>query len=200
MTGTEIIKSKILEDARAKAAQTEEQARQEARKIIDQAQEEAAQKKAEILKKAEADGGEVYRRHLSVAGLEGRKAILQAKQDMVEAAFKAALERVSNLPDREYQKLIEDMVVHAATKGSGEILLSEKDRSRMNNELMSNINKRLKDAGTDGALVLSEESIRAAGGFILRSGDMEINSTLEILFEMLRPKLENEVVKILFGT
>lgn len=200
MTGTDKIKARILEDARAKASEIEEQARREAQEIIDQAKGEAALKKAEILKKAEADGNEAYRRLLSTAGLEGRKELLRARQDMVESAFRGALEKVTNLPDREYQKLIEDMVVRAATKGSGEILLSERDRSRMDKDFLDNINKHLKAAGIDGKLVLSKETIRTSGGFILRSGDMEVNSTFEIMFGMLKPDLENEVVKILFAT
>lgn len=200
MTGTDKIKARILEDAQAKASEIVAQARKEAQEILNQAKSEAAQKKADILKKAEADGNEAYRRLLSTAELEGRKELLRARQEMVEAAFRGALQKIVDLPDREYQKLLEDMVVRAATKGNGEILLSEKDRSRIDKDFLSNINKRLKDAGIEGNLVLSKDSIRTSGGFILRSGDMEVNSTFEILFGMLKPELENEVVKILFGT
>ncbi len=200
MTGTDKIKSRILEDARAKASEIEELARRDADEIMNQATQEAGLKRTEILKKAEADSQEAYRRLLSSAGLEGRKDLLRAKQDMVEAAFQGALERIVNLPDREYQKLMEDMAVNAAGKGNGEILLSEKDRSRLNKDFINNVNKRLQAAGINGNLVLSKETIRSSGGFILRSGDMEVNSTLEILFGMLRPELENEVVRILFST
>ena len=42
--------------------------------------------------------------------------------------------------------------------------------------------------------------IRTAGGVILKFGDMEINSTFEILFGMLRTELESDVVSILFGS
>lgn len=200
MTGTEKIKSRILEDARAKASEIEELARRDADEIMDQAIHEAQLKRAEIMKKAEADSQEVYRRLLSSAGLEGRKDLLRAKQDMIEAAFRGALERIVNLPDREYQKLLENMAVSAAPKGTGELLLSEKDRSRVDKEFLNNINKRLQASGINGNLVQSKDTIRSSGGFILKSGDMEVNSTLEILFGMLKPELENEVVKILFGT
>jgi len=200
MTGTEKIKSRILEDARAKAAEIEEQARQEAGAIMAQADKEASLKRAEILKKAEADSQEAYRRLISSAALEGRKDLLRAKQDMVEAAFRGALERIINLPDKEYQKLMEDMAVNAALKDGGEILLSERDRGRLDGSFLNNVNKRLQASGMKGKLVLSKDAIRSMGGFILKSGDMEVNSTLEILFGMLRPELENEVVKILFGT
>lgn len=200
MTGTDMIKAKILEDARKKAAETEEQARREAQVILKDASDEAERKTNDILMKAEADSQEVYRRLLAAAGLEGRKEILRAKQEMVEAAFQGALEKFANLPDTEYRKLIENMVVCAASKGSGEILLSEKDSRRIGKDFLSKVNGRLKAAGKDGKLVLSKDTIRSKGGFILRSGDMEVNGTLEILFTTLRPELENEVVRILFGT
>lgn len=199
MTGTDKIKQKILEDARAKAADIEAQAQQEADEIIEQAQKEAAVKSADALKKAETDGQEIYRRLLSVAALEGRKEILRAKQDMVDSAFQLALDKIINLPDHEYQKLVEDMIVNAATKGNGEILLSERDKKRMSGKFLANINKRVKNKGIGGSFTMSNDSIKTAGGFILKFGDMEINSTFEILFEMIRPELEGEVVRILFS-
>ena len=198
MTGTEKIKTKIIEDSKVKAHQIEEQAKQEAHEIMNTALKNVELKKAELLKKADTDGQEAYRRLIAMAGLDGRKEILRAKQDMVEIAFKKAAERISHLPDQEYQKFLEKMVISETTKGNGEILLSEKDLQRMDNQFIGNINKHLVLAGINGELSLSKETINTAGGFILRYGEVELNSTFEILFGMLRPELENDVVKILF--
>lgn len=200
MTGIEKIKSKIVEDANARALQVEEQARQEARSIMDRALLTADQKRLELLKNAEHEGAEAYKSLLAVAGLEGRKEILRAKQDMVDEAFQTALDRVCQLPDQQYQKLLEDLIVNAAGNNSGEILLSDKDAKRMDTQFISNINKRLASSGKSSILTLSKENIRTVGGFTLKSGDMEMNSTFEILFSMLRPQLENEVVRHLFNT
>lgn len=198
MTGTEKIKTKIIEDARAKALAINQQAGQEASDIISQASKEAEQKKAELLKKAEIDAAQTYKRMLAVAGLEGRKEILRAKQDMIDAAFDAALSKVCSLPDKEYQMLLERMITDAAGDEGGEILLSQKDAKRMDDSFICNINKRLGSAGKRGTVFLSEQNIAAVGGFKLKRGEMEINGTLEIVFGMLRPELEQEVVKILF--
>lgn len=199
MTGTEKIKNKILEDAKAKALQIEEQARLETEKIMEAASKSAGQQKAELIKKAESEGEELYKRMISVAGLEGRKEILKAKQDLVDAAFKKAMEKVAGLPDPEYQKLLEDMIVRIADKGGGEIILAEKDCRRVDIRFLTNINTRLSCAGIQGSLSLSKDTIKASGGFIIRRGEMELNSTFEILFEMLRTELENNVVRILFN-
>ena len=199
MTGTEKIKAKILEDAKNKAFEIEEQARQEALSITDQALKEAEMKKAEILKKAEAEGQEAYRRLISVASLEARKEILKAKQDMVDEAFIKAIEKITGLPDAEYQEMLEEMIAGAASDGTGEILLSGRDRKRVDSNFADNINRRLKTVGKNGTVSLSDEIIQPEGGFVLRYGDMEINGTFEIVFDMLRPQIENDVVKILFS-
>jgi len=198
MTGTERIKSRILEDAKAKAAEIEAQAKQEAKETMDLALAEAAKKKEAVLEKAKAEGAEAYRRIISTAGLEGRKKILKTKQDMVEAAFRKAMEKVTSMPDNEYQRFLEDLVVSASSKGTGEIVMSERDLKRIDKKFINNVNTRLEKSGIKGNLTLSKETIPSSGGFILKSGEIEINSTLEIIFEMIRPECESDVVKVLF--
>ncbi|NLK86350.1 MAG: V-type ATP synthase subunit E [Clostridiaceae bacterium] len=198
MTGTDRIKEKILEDARARAIAIQEQAEKEAGAIKAQASEEAGQKRTELLEKAEAEGIQLHKRMLAVAGLEGRKELLCAKQDMIDLAFDKAMERVCQLPDKGYQKLLEKMIVDAAGNDGGEILLSQRDASRMDSQFAANIDQGLAAAGKNGSVVLSDQPISTVGGFILRSGDTEVNCTFEILFSMLRRELESEVVSILF--
>lgn len=198
MTGTEKITTKIIEDAKARALVIEEQARQEARAVMEQATADASQKRAELLKKAEADGGESYKRLIAVAGLEGRKEILRAKQEMIDEAFQKALEKVCQLKDQDYQSLLEGMIANAAGNEGGEILLSEKDAKRMDERFVENINQRIANSGKKGTLTLSAQRIKTAGGFVLKNGEMEINSTFEILFGMLRTELESDVVRMLF--
>lgn len=217
MTGMERIKDKILEDAKLKAGDILDQAEQEARAILDQASLEAAQKREELLEKAKADGEQMYRRMLAVAGLEGRKKLLGARQEMIDTAFSKAAEKIMGLPDRQYQELLEKMISEAAAgyrepseqaAGTGvsqehiegEVMLSEKDAARMDEQFIGNINKGLAASGKKGTITLSDKRIRTAGGFILKIGDMEINSTFEILFGMLRTELESDVVSILFGS
>jgi len=199
MTGTEKIKAKILADAEEKARQIEEQARQEARDITDRALKEAEIKRMEILRKAEAEGEEAYRRLISYAGFGVKKEILKTKQDMVEEAFTKAIQKITGLPDNEYQEMLEIMIAGAASDGTGEILLSDRDRKRVDGNFADNINRRLKAAGKNGKVALSGEIIQTVGGFVLRYGEMEINGTFEIVLDMLRPQIENEVVNILFS-
>ena len=93
MTGTEKIKAKILRMPKTKPLKLRNR---QGRKpeYYRSSFKGSGNKKAEILKKAEAEGQEVYRRLISVAGLEARKEILKAKQDMVEEAFAKAVEKL----------------------------------------------------------------------------------------------------------
>jgi len=199
MTGTERIKNKILEDAKSRAEAIVEQANREAEEILAAADETARRNTEEALKAAEAESAEVYRRMIAVAGLEGRKEILRAKQEVVDNAFRLAMEKIITMPDAEYQELLENMIVNAASSGNGEILLSKRDIGRIDSRFTDNINEKLKNSGKTGSLSLAKETVSAAGGFVLRYGQVEINGTLEILFGMLRPQLESEVVKTLFN-
>jgi len=45
---------------------------------------------------------------------------------------------------------------------------------------------------------LSEDTIAAKGGFVLRKGSMEINSTLEVMVNGIRETAIPDVVKVLF--
>ena len=98
----------------------------------------------------------------------------------MEAAFQGALDKVVNLPDREYQTLIEDLIVSAAVKGSGEILLSEKDRKRMD-KVLKNINNRLKKQGLRESTLSKDKSAHPVG--FNKTGDMEITH-LEFLSDV----------------
>jgi len=198
MTGTEKIKSKIIEDAKAKALSIEEQAKQEAGMLIEQASAEAEQKRAELLEKAKADGEALYKRLIAVAELDGRKDILRTKQEIIDEAFQKAMEKICMMADKDYQALLEGMIAEAAGNESGEIMLSEKDAKRVDSHFIDNINRRIADSGKNGTVKLSNRFIKTAGGFILKCGEVEINSTFEILFDMLRTELEPDIVKILF--
>jgi V/A-type H+-transporting ATPase subunit E len=199
MMGMERIKAKILEDSENKAGQILEQARQQAEEIKNDALKESESIRAKILEDAEVDGKEIYRRMLSAAALEGRKELLKAKQEVVGACFDSAMQKIISLPDNDYQKLIEDMVLDAAKNEEGEILLAEQSKQRLNKDFLRNINTRVASLGNSAKLVLSDECVKSAGGFVIRYGEMEINSTFEIMFEMLKPELENDVVGMLFS-
>lgn len=198
MTGSDRIKTKILEEAKKSAEQYLSEAKIEAQGLITTAEKDVLIKITKTKAIAEEEAVNVKKRMHAVAGLENRKRILKVRQDMVGASFDNALEKAAHLPDEQYGAMMSGYILNAVREGEGEILLNERDKKRLGPEFVKKINASLKTLGKASTLRLSDGSIRSKGGFILKYGDMEINSTLEIIVSQLRPMIEGEVAAILF--
>jgi len=197
MAGVEKIKERILEEARAQAEANIKRAEEEAAKIIEEAQKEAAAKKAQILEKAKQEAVDVKKRLKAMAELEARKKKLQARQEVVDEAFNKTIEKLNSLPDREYEEIISQMIVNSVESGSEEIILSPKDKQRISPGFIENINKKLSQKVLTGKLSFRRDQ-NISGGFILKSGDIEINNSFEAIIRMKREEVEAEVIKALF--
>jgi len=199
MTGIDRIKAKILDDAKEIAEENLNRARQEAERIIAEAKSKANEETKKAGQAAMAEAANLRKTADAVSSLEERKRMLKVRQDMVDAAFRAAFEKTLKLPAEEYGGIIRRFILESARDGEGEILFNETDRSRLGEKYLKEINEVLKAEGRKAVLRLSGQTIPNRGGFVLKYGDLEINCTLEIIFNMLRPRLEAEVASILFG-
>lgn len=198
MTGTDRIKAKILEDSKKIADENLSKARQEAQRLVTEAQKEALVRTEKARQAALDEASNLKKRMIAVASLEERKRMLKVRQSMVNAAFKTAFEKVVKLPVEEYGQFLKGIIIDSVRKGEGEILFNETDQSRLGSQYIEEINKMLKAEGKASELRLSKDTIPNRGGFVLKYGEMEINCTLEIMFDMNIPKLEAEVASILF--
>lgn len=198
MSGAEKIKSRILEEARLLAESNVKHAEEEATNILKAASNDAEAKRKQILDKAELEAVEVKKRLIAIAELEGRKQKLKAKQEVIDEAFDLALQKLNNLPDIEYQSIIGKMIANAIETGTEEVLLSSKDKQRLSPSFIDEINKKLSEKGVAGNIRISDETRNINGGFILKSGDIEINNSFESIIRMKRDDIEAEVIKNLF--
>ena len=60
------------------------------------------------------------------------------------------------------------------------------------------VNAKLKENGKKGELKYSDICRETEGGFILKSGDIEINCSFSSILRMEYNKIEAEVIKVLF--
>lgn len=198
MTGIDRIKAKILDDARKAAEENISRAKQEAERIIAEAEKQVKEETEKVRQAAEAEAADLKKRMAAVSSLEERKRMLKVRQDMVDAAFRAAFEKTLHLPAEEYGRFLKRFILESVREGEGEILFNENDLSRLGARFVEEINQTLRAEGKAAVLTLSGQTIPNQGGFVLKYGDMEINSTLELIFNMARPQLEAEVASILF--
>jgi len=197
--GAEKIIARILEDARLKASNNIKEAEKQASDIINAAKEEAEKKRTVIIENALKNADEMEKRAISVAELEARKIKLKAKQEIITSVFEKAITALNSLPAETYAKILCNMIISSVAKGNEEVVLSIRDKERLGKEFIDDINRKLAEKGLKGDLRLSEQTANINGGFILKSGEIEINNSFDTLIRIKRNELEPEIIKILFG-
>ncbi len=221
MTGLNKITDKIIAEARADAEQILSAADAECKKIAADYKARAEKIKKEIDERAEREAAAIISRAKSSAAMDGRNIALGAKGDLIDKAFKDAKREIEYLPDEKYLDFLTSMLISVIIRQAEderisrevygeeeaqraevyEILLSERDLAKHGGALLDNLRRRfVGNHCTDivSKLRVSKTPAKIDGGLILRCGDVEINSSLSMIFEQIRPKLSARVSQILF--
>lgn len=198
MAGAEKLTERILSDARLKAEQHLKRAREEAESIMKSSAEEAEKNRMRMLDNAKIEADEARKKMLAAAALDARKQKLKVKQEVIDLVFEKALERLCSLPEDEYFNILAEMIASIIQNGTAEIVLSSADKQKYANTFEEKINKLIKDKGSKAVVSLSSETRDIKGGFILKMGNIEVNSSFDALIKMKRDELEPEIVKVLY--
>ena len=189
MAGIEKITDQIIEEAKLSAASKVENARKEAEEILENARQECL-KKEENLKKTHES------RVKSSADQQRKRALLQAKQEIIKEVIDEAYRELKSQDSNSYFQTIEKLVKTYALPESGEIYFSKKDLSRMPQNFSEKIEKAAKESG--GTLKLMKEARQIEDGFILVYGGIEENCTFRALLDAKKDQLQDQVNRILF--
>lgn len=227
MNGIEKITARIEEDGKAENEALLAQARGAAAEVAAKYQAQAQAAAEEILAQGRRTADERAKHLDSMAQMECRKAVLAAKQDVIEEAFQAAHKKLLDLPTEQYVALLAELAANASTTGREKLIFSETDRAQVGRAVVAAANRKLAEAvapklpeevadskagaildkvvsgasailnGT-GMLTLAEETRPMDGGFILSDGAVEVNCTFDTLIRLQRGALAGEVAKVLF--
>ena len=193
------LRQKIISDAEAEAQKIVGEGEAQAKGIMDEARAQAEKIAAEAKARAQGDAAEHVRRQVSLRELEAKKAILAEKGRVIEEVFSQVLEKL-RAKDREGgYSLTKGLLLKAIESGDEEIIVAPEDRKAIPAGLIEGVNSELKKAGKRDEVKLSDETRDIKGGFILRRGRAETNSSFETLLTMLRDDVETEIANILFG-
>lgn len=198
MNGLDKITSRIEQDGRLEIDQLLSAARSEATEIAGTYAAQAEAEARKLLERGRQDAEQRKERLDSVDQLECRKALLAAKQELLDEAFDKALQKLQSLPQDKYVSLLADLAVKASTTGREKLIFSQADRARVGKDVVLAANKKL--SKKNAMLTLAEETRPIQGGFILSSGDMEVNCTFASLVRLQRSELAGSVAKILFDS
>jgi len=199
MSGAQKLKEKIICEATERAEKVLAEAGLRAEEIVAAARKQAEAKSRDILEQARLQAEERRRRVRTIAELDARKAILGAKEKQIEDTFRQALARLQALPPANAREMLLPMLLAAAQSGREEIMVSARDRELFSPEFMAAVNAALEKQGRQGRLTLSAAAREMQGGFVLRSGEVEVNSSFDSILRMQRDQLEPEVAAALFG-
>ncbi len=227
MNGIEKITARIQEDSQKEINAILAEAKAKAAEITAQAQAEAKAAGDEVLAQGRKAAAEREDRMASTAQMECRKAVLAAKQEVIEEAFQLAHKKLLALPTDQYVELLADLAVQASTTGKEKLIFSPSHRAQVGKAVVVAANKKLAEAvapklpgevtsSKAGALLdkvvtgasavlngtamltLAEETRPMDGGFILSDGSVEVNCTFDTLIRLQRGALAGEVAKVLF--
>jgi V/A-type H+-transporting ATPase subunit E len=196
--GAERICRRIEADAGAKAENILADAAKKVDMMLSGTEREAEKRREQILGRAQKEAEEQKRRILGIARLDARKQMLAAKQELIKEALQQALEALSNLEEQDYFALLKKMLLASIKTGEEIVILSPRDKARIPKSFWKEIQEELAAAGRKNKLLISKETFEISGGFILRSGGVEINNSFDSLLEMYRDELEMEAAAILF--
>lgn len=197
MEGMDKITARIIADAEREIAEIQRENDEKIEALTAEAQSAAEQESLELLTRGRRAAEERRERLSSSAAVECHKLELAAKQELLEETFATAVEQLCSLPRGEYLALIASLAAEAA-EGGEQMILSPRDAEQYGTEVILMANTALRAAGKRGELTLSAETRPIPGGFILSSGDVELNCAFDTLVRLRREKLEKEVAKILF--
>lgn len=221
MTGLSKITDKILAEAKSDAEKTLAAADAECKIIAADYKNRAEKIKKDIEERCEREAAAIISRAKSSAAMDERNIALGARSDLVDKAFRDARRELEYLPDDKYLDLLTSMLISVVTKQAEdekisretygeedapvvdtyEILLSERDLAKHGGALLGNLRRRFVGnncADIVSKLRVSDTPAKIDGGLVLRCGDIEINSSISMIFEQMRPKLEARVSRILF--
>lgn len=189
--GKDAIIRKIKEDAMIKANSTLEEGAARAKTTIDNAVRDADVYKRDNMAESYVERDEIIKRKTTVASLEVKKLVLQAKKQVVDKAFDEAAKLIKS-DEKAYKNLIERML--SFVEDGDEIVLSEFDEKLVSDEFVEKTVNKLGKKAT-----ISEKRGSFKGGIKLVGKNTDKNLTLEAELAEFRREEESVVAQILFG-
>ena len=186
---------KILDEAMGRVGGIGERVREDALKLLEDAKNEVSRVEENAKKSAYLQGRVEKEKILALFRVEIRKEKLIFKRKLSDEVFEKALETLASETD--YKDWMLNLFQQVIESGDEEVIFGIKEKT-MDKSFIKELNNKIRKNGKVGNLRFSSERKEISGGFILKSGRVEINASLEALLRNIRDELEVEVGKILF--
>ena len=196
MTGLEKILYQIEEEAKSSAEKIVEDANKEAQAILTKADATCQEMKAAAEQRCAAVTEDILAKSRSAAGMQRKKDLLAAKQQVIGEVIDQAQKSLYKLDDAAYFALIEKMLEKSVLAESGQIRFNAADQKRLPAGFEKKIAAIAEKKG--GALTVSQETCDIDGGFLLVYGGIEENCSFAAMFAAEKENLQDKVHTLLF--
>lgn len=181
----------ILDDAQKLATSTRNEGNINAQEIIARASSDVSVSKQKAYEETEKIRESILRQAIVDANLEVKKLLLASRREVLDEAFSAAMDRLTNLPKKEYLELISSLLKNAE---DGDIVyISKKDSKIITKDYIAGEAKKL-----GKKISLSNENIDIAGGMILSNKNFDKNLSFEVLMFDIRSEVETSISSKIF--
>ena len=198
MTGLEKMKSQILDEAKSSASDIIDRAQKSADAVKNGDERKSGSRmRTYTPKKRKADVENIKERALYSCDLQKRKALLEAKQEVISEVLEKSYSTLLSADDETYFNMLRKMLDKFVLAQEGEICFSPEDLKRMPQGFEKEISDIAEKKG--GKLVLSKEHRNIRGGFVLIYGGIEENCTFKAMFDSKRGELSDKVHALLFS-
>ncbi|MFW9845211.1 MAG: V-type ATP synthase subunit E [Candidatus Thorarchaeota archaeon] len=184
--------AKIIAEAEEYKAQRLENAKKRAKTITD-----------EIAGKAEREADAEIAKYQASALLQAKYKLLESKEAIMTEVYDTALEKIQkSVLDDKYDQTVFRLVIDGAAslqEPEIEIVLPEGQKVKLDSTALATAIA--KEAGTKSKVNVSNDTVRATGGVIVRSkdGSKWVDNTFEARKERLDASLRDRVANLLFS-
>ena len=201
-SGTDKIISSIMSEAKAKADVIISEAQVEVNSINQNAEVKAEAEKNKVLDNGKKQSDMRYQQIISEAKMNARRAVMGAKEEIIEIVFDEAVNNLTEIAssnDQEYVDSLANMIKEAAEElGGGELIISMKKEDE--DKIKDKLSEIAADVSSETTFTIGEP-IETIGGAILKTknGDIEVNNTIEARLSRFKKLLRSEVANVLFS-
>lgn len=155
-----------------------------------------AEKAAEQLKEgfrheAERKAAETAERATANDEMELKRAVLKKKQEIIRETLDGTRRALTETRDKGYFEMLTSLLNRYAAKGkNGEILMTDADKKAMTKEFETVVSAH--------GLKVSDKALAADSGFVLVYGSIEINCTVDAIFDAYADELSDMLGAFLF--
>lgn len=191
--GIDNITSKIICEAGQKADDILTNARVAGDAIIAEAENKADRMLETAEKNGRIEKEKLIVRKKSVAYIDGRKMLLEKKQEIIKSCFDRAVDKIVSMEKEDYVSFIAGLVEQTG-ETEGSLILNDADREKIGRDLIRHLNEYI----DGGNFVMHDKTKSIRGGFILVKGPVSINCTIENLADEAREELTGKAAEQLF--